>query len=44
MAVLPLPGQAGALLGANYLRGRKIWLSFASRRFFLAEPLSMSQR
>ena len=44
IAVLPLPGQVGALLGANYLRGRKIWLSFASRRFFLAEPLSMSQR
>jgi predicted aspartyl protease len=44
IAVLQLPGQAGALLGANYLRGRKIWLSFASRRFFLAEPVSMSQR
>ena len=40
MAVLQLPaGQAGALLGANYLRGRRLWLSFASRRFFLAEPI-----
>ena len=39
MAVLELPeGKAGALLGANYLRGRKLFLSFASRRFFLAEP------
>ena len=40
LAGLPeLPeGKAGALLGANYLRGRKLFLSFASRRFFLAEP------
>lgn len=39
MVVLRLPqGRAGALLGSNYLGGRKIWLSFASRRFFLAEP------
>jgi predicted aspartyl protease len=39
LAVLQLPeGRAGALLGANYLRGRRLWLSFASRRFFLAEP------
>lgn len=38
LAVLPLPeGRAGALLGSNYLRGRRLWLSFASRRFFLAE-------
>ena len=39
LAVLPLPeSNAGALLGANYLRGRRLFLSFASHRFFLAEP------
>jgi predicted aspartyl protease len=39
LAVLPLPeSKANALLGANYLRGRRLFLSFASRRFFLADP------
>ncbi len=42
LAVLQLPeSRAGALLGANYLRGRRLWLSFASRRFFLADPSPM---
>ncbi len=44
MAVLQLPpSRAGALLGANYLRGRRLWLSFASRRFFLAETSRTAQ-
>lgn len=43
LAVLPLPeSQAGALLGANYLRGRRLYLSFASHRFFMAEPAKMA--
>ncbi len=43
LAVLPLPeSQAGALLGANYLRGRRLYLSFASHRFFMAEPAKVA--
>lgn len=37
LAVLAMDGQStDALLGADYLAGRKLWLSFASRRIFLA--------
>lgn len=45
ITVMPLPeSNAGALLGADYLRGRRIYLSFASRRFFLAEPKPGSEQ
>ena len=38
LAVLAMDGQStDALLGADYLAGRKLWLSFASRRIFLGK-------
>jgi predicted aspartyl protease len=44
LAVLPMSGSsAEALIGANFLRGQKIWLSFASRRVFLA-PLGVGAK
>lgn len=39
LAVLPMfDGNTEALLGADYLFGHKIWLSFASRQVFLGDP------
>ncbi len=39
LTIIQLPASnAGALLGADYMRGRRLFLSFASHRFFLAEP------